>query len=106
MNAGIELLEKALELGYLELEALDSGQVDTASELSARREEAISMAWQQQGTVICKEYGVKLMELQALQVRLTQKATELKQQLAAALNRSQKESRRLAGYRKVVGYAL
>lgn len=106
MNAGIGLLEKALGLGYLELEALGSGDIDKAAELSDQREEAISMAWQQQGAVISKEYGVKLLELQNLQVQLTQEAKNLKQQLATALNRSQKEGKRLAGYRKVVGYAL
>lgn len=106
MKASIELLEKALALGQLELEALIDGQVDIAAELSKQREEAISMAWQQQGTVISKEYGVKLMELQQLQGQLVQEGTKLKQQLATALNRSYKEGRRLAGYRKVVGYAL
>lgn len=106
MKAGIELLEKALVLGHLELEALSAGQVDEASELSNQREEAISMAWQQQGTVVSKEYGVKLMELQQLQKQLVQEGTKLKQQLAASLNRSQKEGRRLAGYRKAVSYAL
>lgn len=106
MNAGIALLEKALNLGTLELEALDRGQVERASELSMLREEAISMAWQQQGPTISAEYGTKLMELQQLQVQLSAAAVRLKQQIAAALNNSQKEGRRLAGYRKVVGYAL
>lgn len=106
MNIGIGLLEKALALGYIELEALVSGEIDKAAELSRQREEAISMAWQQQGAVISEEYGVKLLELQHLQVQLTQEAKKLKQQLAKALNRSHQEGRRLAGYRKVVGYAL
>lgn len=106
MSAGTALLEKALGLGYLELEALGAGEIDTAVELSNQREEAISMAWQQQGTVISKEYGAKLLELQQLQMQLTREGKSLKQQLAAALGRSQKEGRRLAGYRKVVGYAL
>lgn len=106
MDAGIKLLEKALNLGTLELEALDCGRVEKATELSVLREEAISMAWQQQGPVISKEYGAKLMELQQLQMQLSAAGVRLKQQIAAALNKSQKEGRRLAGYRKVVGYAL
>lgn len=106
MSVGIGLLDKALGLGYLELEALSAGDVDKAAELSNQREEAISMAWQQQGPVIPREYGVKLLELQHLQMQLTQEAKNLRQQLATALNKSQKEGRRLAGYRKVVGYAL
>ncbi|MEG2173396.1 MAG: hypothetical protein RRY29_09070 [Desulfovibrionaceae bacterium] len=106
MNASLAMLEKALGIGYLELEALEDGNVERATELSILREEALSRAWQQHGPGISYEYSKKLMELQELQVQLTVKGKELKRQIAMALSNSYKEGRRLAGYRKVVGYAL
>lgn len=106
MWTGVAFLNRALELGALELEALSMGDVDKATELFAQREEAMSMAWQQQGQVISKEYGDKLIELQALQAELTEEGLRLKQSIAAALGKSHQEARRMAGYRRTVSYAM
>lgn len=106
MWTGSSFLNRALELGHLELEALSMEDVDKAAELFALREEAMSMAWQQQGPVISREFGEKLVEMQALQAELSEEGQKLKQSIAAALGRSQLEARRMSGYRRSVSYAL
>lgn len=106
MWTSVALLNRAMELGTLELEALTLGDVDKATELFGMREEAMSMAWQQQGQMVSREFGDKLVELQALQAELTEEGQRLKQSIAATLGRSQQETRRMAGYRRSVSYAL
>lgn len=98
-------MELALLLGQEELKALQNGDVELAETCFARRTACVELAMLHRDTHAAILFE-GLTALQALQAQLSSEGRALRSQLAAKLNQSKAEGRRLQGYKKAVGHAL
>ena len=105
-HAALLHLDTALDLGMQELAALREGDVEVAERLAEERGHAIARAWEARAGCDTAVYSEKLRALQQAQERLRTAATAAQEELRATLVNSRKESKRMAGYRKAVSYAL
>ncbi len=104
MLTATEFLDEALALGARELEALHNDELDKVSALAERRTWLISQAWTARQGCDSTAYKAKLIQVQNLQVRLTEETEKKKQEVRQGLLRSRKETRRLAGYKQAMTY--
>ncbi len=102
MADSLALLDQALMLGENELNALACGDVDAADDSAQERGKLLTRAWEQRESVQEDDLRQKLLQLQTLQGRLTSEARKLHQSLREELQRSRKESTRLAGYKRAI----
>ena len=111
MNTPITLLEKALALAEEEMTLLQDGDVDGAHLHAAQRIALTEQAWAMRSQAAPAESAdrarltmlqEKLMQLQAMQHRLTAEARRLHASIKAELQRSRKESARHAAYGKAL----
>ena len=98
MRDCLSLLDQALALGASELDSLNAGDVDQASETSRIRKGLIHEALDCGCDIPTDAIRDKLLRLQSLQSRLTDAAKVLHESMRQELSRSRKESTRLAGY--------
>lgn len=106
MNTSVHYIEQALTLGQQELACLLEGEVEQAAELAEKRAQLTAQAWScrmEEDTAPLRDSMARLMTLQDT---LTGEASRLREEIRAGLLKSRKEGQRLAGYRKVVEYAL
>ena len=102
----VAMLDLALALGEEELGALRAGEVEMASCRCELRARLLSSAAQARIGENRAAVVARLRAMGYLQARLTTAGQELRAEMAAKLNRSKAESRRLRGYRQSVGQAL
>lgn len=98
-------LERAMEVGARELDALQNGDTELALELADHRSWLISQAWNVR-VEFDEKYFNKLLEVQRMQDTLTAEARRQRDAIRDSLIHSRKEGQRLAGYKKAVAYAV
>lgn len=98
MSSPEQILDRAMALGEQELESLQARDVDQAALLAGERfpimEEVLGLSAGPDQTHLLD----KLLRLKQLQGRLTAEARKLHAALKADLDRTQAETRRMAGY--------
>ncbi|MDR1857160.1 MAG: hypothetical protein LBR22_08410 [Desulfovibrio sp.] len=105
MGQGVRMLEKAIDIAYQEMAALESGEYDEAGRWASKRGELVNKAWGLLKTDK-DQYMPYLLNLTRLQERLTLMATEAKNNITGGLRRSRDERKRMQGYRRSVAQAL
>ena len=103
MADSLTLLDEALRIGERELEALKSGDMDVADEAAVERGRLISKAWDVRTVDIEDELRVKLLQMQKMQVQLTEELKKLHSSLRSQLLASKKKSSGFKGYYKAAG---
>ncbi|OIO05001.1 MAG: hypothetical protein AUJ49_01960 [Desulfovibrionaceae bacterium CG1_02_65_16] len=103
MHAAFALLDKAIELGRLELAHLSAGDVDKAGELAFGRDDMLNQALSNENLAGPAEGDLdalmsRLLELKDLQAQIIDEASRLRQDVAAKLRRTGQEQKRHAGY--------
>lgn len=106
MHPALALLDHAIEMGNHELAHLAAGDVDKAEEVAFGRADAMKAALagdmhEPQGDCL-DQLVAKLEELKALQARIIDEATRLRQSLGKEIARSGQEQRRHRGYGRAV----
>ncbi|MDR3320431.1 MAG: hypothetical protein LBS77_05890 [Desulfovibrio sp.] len=71
MSRGVFLLDKAVDIAYREMTALEMGDYDAAAKLADQRDEIINQAWSVLETDATDQYRARLVNLTRLQDRLT-----------------------------------
>ncbi len=99
-----KMLDAALDLSMQELTALSKDDYDQAEILSKRRSKLVQEAWTLRSQCPESVYKAKLLQLQSMQKRLQSLAQEKKHSSQQSLQRSRKESKRLAGYKQAMSY--
>jgi hypothetical protein len=105
-HACLNLLQQALQIGALELEALHDGQPEQASAWEEERSRLTQQAIELSGNVPVDILMVEFRKLCDMQTRLTQAGNELRQRWQKEFARVRGESRRLAGYKQATAHAL
>jgi hypothetical protein len=106
MGQGVQMLEKAIDIAYQEMAALESGAYDDACRWADKRDKLMDKAWGLLNRDAGDQYMPYLLNLTRLQERLTTMATEAKSKVTGGLLRSRDERRRMRGYRQAVSQAL
>ena len=102
----IHLLERALQIGEQELEALSDGQIEQASAWEEERSRLTQQAIKLSNDAPLDILLVEFQKLCDIQKRLSQAANELRQSWQKEFTRARGESRRLAGYKQATAHAL
>lgn len=97
-------LDRVMEIGAQELDALQKGDAELALELFGQRSLLISQAWNVRGDDT-EAYVRRLQEVQRMQDVLSAEARRQRESIRQGLMNSRKEGQRLAGYKKAVSYA-
>lgn len=105
-HAALHHLDCALGISAQELAALNTGDVEAAALLAEQRESAIASAWAAREGCDTAAYSAKLHILHSAQERIHTVGRALFEDMRSSLVQSRKESKRLAGYKKAVSYAL
>lgn len=98
-------LDKAMEVGAREMDALKSGDTELALELADQRSWLISQAWNVR-VEFDDAYYDKLVAMQRMQDTLADEARRQRDIVRDSLIHSRKEGNRLAGYKKAASYAV
>lgn len=106
LNAGICMLDQALELAHREMEALGDEDYGLAVKLAEQRSEITSMAWRMLASGCDEGYRNRLLALSELQVQLAEKASQAQESLRADLQQARRQRQRIRGYHQAVGQAL
>lgn len=95
-------LDQAISLAEQELAALDRGDAESADTLSEERVQLLDEAWQMRDTVKVALMQERLQTLYQLQMTLTGKALNLKEDMIQQMNTNRKEFKRLNAYHRAV----
>ncbi len=106
MQTAVEYIDQALGLGAKEFDALTQGDVSKALELSGQRSWVLSLAWDARRGCDDEAYKKLLFKVHDMQVALTKLAQEKRAEIRQGLLRSQKENKRLEGYRQALTHAV
>lgn len=98
MPNSLELLDQALALGRKELDILSTGEVEGTEESSRERGLLINRAWELREGADLDEFQRKLLQLQALQGELSDRAHSLHASLKADMKQTRNQGKRMAGY--------
>lgn len=104
MSISLDLYNEALRIGQIELEALQSGEVEIAEEYCIQRAELLEKAWTIRDAND-EQIRSKLFAIKELQELLFQEATKLKKNIQQQLSNSRQQKKGLNGYRLSVGQA-
>ncbi len=99
-----KMLDEALALSMQELTALSKDQYSEAEALAERRSKLIQEAWAMRSQCPESVYKAKLLQIQSMQKQLQLLAQEKQLASKQGLQRSRKESKRLAGYKQAMTY--
>ena len=105
-NQGIGLLDEALDLARLEMNALQDGAFENAVDLAKQRGVLTGQAWDLYNVDEHDAYHARLSELNEMQQILTEAARRIQDKLQKSLARARQEKRRMRGYHLAVGQAL
>ncbi|MDR0465855.1 MAG: hypothetical protein LBH94_00705 [Deltaproteobacteria bacterium] len=105
-HAGMQLLEQALLIGALELEALSAGRIEEAAAREEERSRLTLQAIELSGDVPLDMLMMEFQKLCELQKSLTQAGNELRLSRQQEMSRARGENRRLAGYKQAAAHAL
>jgi hypothetical protein len=99
MNDELDILDRALEAGRLELTQLAQGEVEEAERLAQERLDLMEEAWRMRDPKKISDLKEKLVQLQGLQGQITAEARRLHEAIKRDLLRARQENQRLTGYR-------
>ena len=99
MNDELDILDRALEAGRLELTQLAQGEVEEAERLAQERLNLMEEAWRMRDPKKISDLKEKLVQLQGLQGQITAEARRLHEAIKRDLLRARQENQRLTGYR-------
>ncbi|MCG8530885.1 MAG: hypothetical protein MI749_09495 [Desulfovibrionales bacterium] len=100
MANSLTLLDEALRIGGRELEALRSGDMDVAEEAAEERGRLIAEALEHRTGDIEGELRTKLVQMQGVQVQLTDELKKLHSSLKSQLLATRQKSARCKGYQQ------
>jgi len=98
MSDRLTLLDEALALGDKELQLLAAGQFEDVGRVAQDRSRLVVEAVEGAQPVDLNLFHDKLLQLSALQGRLTEEAKRLHESVRLELLRTKKESERISGY--------
>ncbi|WP_243363655.1 hypothetical protein [Fundidesulfovibrio terrae] len=99
MNDELDILDRALEAGRMELSQLAQGEVEEAERLAQERLNLMEEAWRMRDPKKISDLKEKLVQLQGLQGQITAEARRLHEAIKRDLLRARQENQRLTGYR-------
>lgn len=94
----ILLMREALELVALELEFVQKEETDEAVALAEKRQELISLAWQNKDNTQNHILHQQLLEMSKMQESLTEAARAVSNKLRSEIKHVKQQSVRMSGY--------
>ncbi len=105
MPSSAAFVDAALKLSEQEFQALERDDFDGAVALAERRDWLLSQAWEARTEADKDAYRARLEKMRDMQQRLLDLAAQKQASSKGALQRSRKESKRLAGYQQAMSQA-
>lgn len=100
MADSLTLLDEALALGDRELQLLAAGQYEEVERIAQDRSRLVVEAVEGGSPLDLTLFHDKLLQLSALQGRLTDEAKRLHESVRLELQRTKKEGERISGYKR------